>query len=207
MSFPCLLPIQSSAAVVHAGSSSCSAAAHTALCHKVMDRLYPSCLLAHYSLSIQFPKPSTGHRRKSSLLYPLSVFPKPPIERGEQLLPPNPGKQQAGRQAFQRERKKLTKVEEEIQWTRSSQWRGAAGNWEPIRVHGRREPVLPSNAPRKSLHPRSNSNGVRPDFTCHTIKLKIIKTHLRHLSVISYCQCFWHLAILSVTQTTTNLGF
>ncbi len=59
-------------------------------------------------------------------------------------------------QAFQRERKKLTKVEEGIQWTRSSQWETAAGNWEPIRIHGRRELVLPSSAPRKLLNPLSD---------------------------------------------------
>ena len=45
---------------------------------------------------------------------------------------------------FNQSAKKLTKVEEGIQWTRSSQSDGALGNWQPIGARGGRELVLHS---------------------------------------------------------------
>lgn len=118
MSFPCSLPAQCGAAAVHAGPRSRSAVAHAALGYKVMDRLDPPWLSASYSLSIQFHKPSAGQQKKVELPLSSLGFPKPPSEQGHNFFLLTRWNND---QAFQRERKKLTKVEEEIQWTRSSQ--------------------------------------------------------------------------------------
>lgn len=158
MSFPCLLPTQSRAAAVHAVSRSHSFAAHTALCYKVMGRLYPlpslSPLLLFHLVS---PASSSGHRRKWSFLskknFLLLVFPSLQRSGANNFFLLAEGDNS---QAFQRERKKLTKVEEGIQWTCNSKWGAPAGNWEPIRIHGRRELMLLSNTPRKLINPLSD---------------------------------------------------
>jgi len=120
--------------------------------------ILPGLSTPRLSLYFRFHRPSSGHWRKWSLLrleYAIrSRWSQSSGSSGVSnffLLA-----RRNNNQPLQLERKKLTKVEEEIQWTRNSQWGTPAGNWEPIGIQGRRGLVLPSEAPRTLPSPLTN---------------------------------------------------